>query len=95
MKISSEVRKTILAACKSDADSWTNGNAPEIILDALDELSEEAKLELCLRYLPSDHLIFKSYGLQKLGQMMEDAERLASKPPKPRDYTPSSEGRGT
>ena len=86
MKVSNEIRKCILAACKSDADSWTNGNAPEIILDALDELSEEAKLELVLRFLPADHDLIKRYASKRPG--------IRVKGEKPRDYTPSSEGRG-
>lgn len=89
MKVSNEIRKCILAACKSDADSWTNGNAPEIILDALDELSEEAKLELVLRYLPADHVLFKMYGTP-----ISDAAAKTMKAIM-RDYTPASEGRGS
>jgi len=88
MKVSNEIRKCILAACKSDADSWTNGNAPEIILDALDELSEEAKLELVLRYLPAEHVLFKVYSDQRPTQVAISGATL-------RDYTPSSEGRGS
>lgn len=91
MKVNDEIRKAIIAACRGEVDSWTNGNAPEIILDAMDALSDETKLELCLRYLPGNHLLFKSY------QMTDNVNLWNIEPkakPKPRDYTTAMEPRG-
>lgn len=86
MKVNAEIRSCILKACKGEIDNWQNGNSPEIVLDALDELSDDAKLELCLRYLPEFHTLTKVYARMEVYRK--------PKPEKPRDYTPTTEARG-
>ena len=87
MKISDETRSCILKACRSGVDQWTAGNSPEIILDALDELSDAAKLELCLRYLPNEHVLFRTYV--RLMPLVASQKTIRD-----RDYTSTMEQRG-
>jgi hypothetical protein len=91
MKISDEIRSCVLKACRSGVDQWTSGESPEIIFNALDHLSDEAKLELCLRYCPQDHNLIKIYQRDQIIMDYSSREQVA----KPlRDYTPTIEPRG-
>lgn len=91
MKISDEIRKNILAACRSGVDQWSSGESPEIILNALDALSDDAKLEICLRYCPQDHNMVKIYQRDKA--VMDYSSRVQIAAPL-RDFTPTMEPRG-